>query len=107
VFCQGEHSPFLALRLIPAAHPAVGVRQSRLWYNGTMTRDQVKEILERVTSWPPEDQERLVRIIDEIEQRHADDITDEEWEVIEARARRRELASDAEVEQVFARYRSA
>jgi len=73
-----------------------------------MTIDQVKEILERVTSWPREDQERLARFVDEIEQRHADDdITDEEWEVIEARARRRDLATDAEVEQVFARYRGA
>jgi hypothetical protein len=73
-----------------------------------MTRDQVKEIVQRVIDWPREDQERLARFIDEIEQRHADnEITDEEWEVIEARARRRDLASDEEVEQVFARYRSA
>jgi hypothetical protein len=73
-----------------------------------MTRNQVKEMLERVVAWPPEDQERLARFLDEIEQRHAgDDITDDEWEVIEARARRRDLATDEDVEQVFARYRSA
>ena len=73
-----------------------------------MTRDQVKEILNRVLTWPPDDQERLARFAHEIEQRRAgDDITDEEWEVIEARARRRGLASDKEVEQVFGRYRSA
>jgi hypothetical protein len=36
-----------------------------------------------------------------------DDIIDEEWEVIEARAKRRDLATDEEVEQVFARYRCA
>jgi hypothetical protein len=73
-----------------------------------MTRNQVREILERVNSWPPEDQERLARIVDEIERGHAnDDITDEEWEVIEARARRRDLATNVEVEQVFGRYRRA
>ena len=44
----------------------------------------------------------------EVEQRRAgDDITDEEWEIIEARAARRDLASEREVEQVFGRYRSA
>jgi hypothetical protein len=47
-----------------------------------MTRDQVKEILDRVRSWPAADQEKLVRFVDEIEQRYADDdITDQEWEV--------------------------
>jgi hypothetical protein len=35
-----------------------------------MAGDQVKEILERVTTWPREDQKRLVRFVDEIEQRH-------------------------------------
>ena len=44
----------------------------------------------------------------ELEERRADDdITDEEWEIIEARAARRDLVSDKEVEQVFGRYRSA
>jgi hypothetical protein len=33
-----------------------------------------------------------------------DDIGEEEWEIIEARAARRDLATDKEVEQVFARY---
>jgi hypothetical protein len=39
--------------------------------------------------------------------RAGDDITDEEWEIIEARAVRRDLAADKEVEQVFGRHRSA
>jgi len=73
-----------------------------------MTRDQVKQILDRVLSWPPADQEKLAVIVREIEQRRADDeITDEEWKIIEARAARRDLATDEEVEQVFSRYRSA
>jgi hypothetical protein len=72
----------------------------------TMTRDQVKEILDRVLSWPADDQEKVARFVREVEQRR-DDITDEEWEIIEARATRRDLATDKEVEQVFGRYRSA
>jgi hypothetical protein len=77
-------------------------------YNATMTKDQVKEILDRVLSWPPADQERVARFVHEIEQRRADDdLTDEEWEIIEKRAARRDLATEQEVEQVFSRYRSA
>jgi hypothetical protein len=73
-----------------------------------MTRDQVKEFLDRVLTWPPADQEKLVRFVDEIERRRAgDDITDEEWKIVEQRAARRDLATDEEVEQVFSRYRSA
>ena len=73
-----------------------------------MTRDQVKEILDRVLTWPPDDQERVARFVREVEQRRAgDDITDEEWAIIEERAARRDLATDEEVEQVLSRYRSA
>jgi hypothetical protein len=73
-----------------------------------MTRDQFKEILNRVLSWPPDDQEKVARFVREVEQRRADDdIGDEEWEIIEARAARRDLATDKEVEQVFSRYRRA
>ena len=53
---------------------------------GLMTRDQVKEILDRVLSWPADDQEKVARFVREMEQRRAGDyITDEEWEIIEAR----------------------
>jgi hypothetical protein len=73
-----------------------------------MTRDQVKEILDRVLAWPADDQEKVARFVREVEQRRADDdITDEEWEIIEARAARRDLASEREVQQLFGRYWSA
>jgi hypothetical protein len=39
--------------------------------------------------------------------RAGDDITDEEWALIEQRAARRDLATDEEVEKVFSRYRNA
>lgn len=77
-------------------------------YNGSMTKDQVKDILDRVLSWPPEDQEKVARFAQQVEAlRGVDDITDEEWAIIEARAARRDLASDEEVEKLFARYRGA
>lgn len=73
-----------------------------------MTKDQVKEILDRVLTWSSEDQEKLAQFVHEVEQRRGgDDLTDEEWKIIEERATRRDLATDEEVEQVFSRYRSA
>ena len=74
-----------------------------------MTREQVKDILDRVLTWPPDDQEKVAQFVREVERRRADhdDITEEEWKLIESRASRRDLATDEEVEQVFGRYRSA
>ena len=73
-----------------------------------MKKDDVKAVLGRVLSWPPDDQEKVARFVREVEQRRADDdIGEEEWEIIEARAARRDLATDKEVEQVFSRYRGA
>jgi hypothetical protein len=75
------------------------------WYDALMTKEQVKQILERVLTWPEEDQERVARFAQRMEQlRNDDGITDEEWRIIEERAARRELASDEEVEEVFGRY---
>jgi hypothetical protein len=72
-----------------------------------MTKDQVKELLDRVLTWPEDDQEKLAQFVREVEQlRAGDDITAQEWAIIERRAARRDLATDEEVEKVFRRHRN-
>ena len=72
-----------------------------------MTKDQVKEILDCVVTWPEEDQEKVARFVQQLEASREDDISEQEWRLIEESAARRDLATDEEVEQLFSRYRSA
>ncbi len=73
-----------------------------------MTKDQVKEILDHVSSWAPADPERVARFVREVERlRAGDDLADAAWQIIEKRAVRPDLATDEEVEQMFGRYRGA
>jgi hypothetical protein len=73
-----------------------------------MTKEQVKEILDRVLTWPEADQEKVARFARQVERvRDDDDISEDEWRIIEDSAARRDLASDEEVEALFSRYRNA
>jgi hypothetical protein len=64
----------------------------------------VKSILERVASWPAEDQEELTELAREIEARRSGvyRLSDEERAAVDA-ARRGPLASDDEVEAFWKR----
>lgn len=73
-----------------------------------MTKQQLKDILDRVLAWSPEDQERVVRFVRQVEEGVSpDDITDEEWKLIEERAAHRDVASDEEAKKLFDKYRGA
>jgi hypothetical protein len=73
-----------------------------------MTKEQINAVLERVRSWPIEDQEELIEIVREIEAQrtvryHA---TPEELEAIDE-AERSGIATDEEVEAAFRLFRRA
>ncbi len=73
-----------------------------------MTKEQVKEALDRVLTWPPERQQDAIEILRSIEQRDASDLrlTDEQL----AEVRRRRAKSDPNrisLEEVFRRYRAS
>jgi hypothetical protein len=73
-----------------------------------MTKQQVKDILDRVLAWSPEDQERVARFVRQVEEGLSpDEIADEEWKLIEERAARYDLASDEEAKALFDKYRGA
>ena len=54
-------------------------------YTIGMTGEQVREIFERVLTWPADDQEKLVRFVQEMEAwRVGDEVSDERRDVAKA-----------------------
>ena len=72
----------------------------------TMAPKTIKEVIERVETWPKEDQDELVEYAREIEARRTGVyvMTDEERTAVE-RARRSGLASEEEVQEFWKRHR--
>jgi hypothetical protein len=77
-----------------------------------MTREQVKEIVDRILSWPEEDQEEFAQVAREIEARRTGvyRLTDDEREAIErglADMRQRKFARDEDIAAIFRKARSS
>lgn len=77
-------------------------------YNGIMTKQQLKDILDRVPSWPQDRQQEFAEIALEIEaeMRGEYTATPEELEAIDE-GLQGEAASEQEVEAAFATFRRA
>jgi hypothetical protein len=73
-----------------------------------MTRDQVKAILDRVLTWPPERQADLAHVVEMMEEQHKSDLSLSDEQAAEVRRR---VAHPSEntipSEEVFRRYRSS
>ncbi|MCX7296084.1 MAG: hypothetical protein WCG00_16930 [Hyphomicrobiales bacterium] len=72
----------------------------------------LKEVLERVETWSEQDQEKLAKVILEVEAQllMSDDLTPEQLKAIDegvAAADRGEIASDKQVKALFAKFRRA
>ncbi len=77
-----------------------------------MTAADLKSLLERVQTWPEEAQDELIALVDQIESELRGNeyvATREELQIIDeaiASIDRGEIASDSEIEAVFARFRA-
>ena len=75
-----------------------------------MTREQIRTILDRVLTWPPEAQEEAVATLQSLEEEllGAHDLSPADREALERSAediRQGRYATDEDVERVFGRYR--
>lgn len=79
-----------------------------IWYNGLMTRDQVKEILDRVLTWPAERQADVAHVVEIMEEQDWSELCLSDAQAAEVRRRladpgRRTISA----EEVFKRYRAS
>lgn len=63
---------------------------SRICYSGSMTRDQVKEILDRVLSWPAERQADVAHVVELMEEQDSSTLRLSDEQLAEVRRRRAE-----------------
>jgi hypothetical protein len=74
-----------------------------------MTKEQIKAILDRVLSWPPERQQDAAEMLMVLEAQEGElyHPSDDEWAAIQEgldQARRGEFASDEEMEALWKRF---
>lgn len=74
-----------------------------------MTKEQIKSVLDRVLTWPPERQEEAADLLLMLEAQEGERYhpSDEEWAAIEEgleQARRGEFVPDEEIEALWKRY---
>jgi len=73
-----------------------------------VTRDQVKEILDRVLSWPPERQERVVHVLAEMEAQDESRLRLTDEQVAEVKRRLADPnPKTIPAEEVFKRFRAS
>jgi hypothetical protein len=81
-----------------------------IWYDDKMTRDQVKEILDRVLAWPPERQADLAHMVELMEEQDQSNIRLTEEQIAEVKRRLADpnpkFATLDEVRERFARSRA-
>jgi hypothetical protein len=79
-----------------------------IWYCLGMTSAQMKEILDRVLTWPPERQEDVARVLTEMEKHDSSTLRLSAEQVAEVRRRLANPSPDTvPAEEVFKRFRSS
>jgi hypothetical protein len=67
-----------------------------IWYDFSMTKEQVKKVLDRVLTWPPERQEDAARVLTAMEEQYAAPYALDDEQVEEVRRRQRDFQEGRE-----------